>query len=416
MSLPGTGGLSVTQEMLDILAQPGFISNAMGGSKLRHLFSQQSLALNPELLSPFSLLCFIGAHDLVKKVTISYCDCRWHGPDLTGTETPFQLGYTVLVVAGAQRVVPRSDSPSDYPATLRLLLGNGAPPDVPNVVGMSALGYACVAPATKLDLARVLLEGGANVDHQDRYGDTALFHALMGNDVPMVELLMEYGADLDICEANGMCVRKSVANFGPEVTAVVLRWERKRKGEEALLDDKNCVQCGRKTANQCSACHTVRYCSKECQKSHWRTHKPRCQAFSTSATISVKPTYGEHSLGIPLSAVTRQVFGIPTAESKKPATFKCKPVSANPTPGGMIIKIQLPFAKGGSDRSMFVYNRKHDFVCSIKETENPTQYEEIAKVILAKGISGAKAYFAAELKSRDELVIKTSEVLAAQPF
>jgi hypothetical protein len=29
---------------------------------------------------------------------------------------------------------------------------------------------------------------------------------------------------------------------------------------------------------------------------------------------------------------------------------------------------------------------------------------------------GAKAYFAAELKSKDELVVKVSEVLAEQPF
>jgi hypothetical protein len=31
-------------------------------------------------------------------------------------------------------------------------------------------------------------------------------------------------------------------------------------------------------------------------------------------------------------------------------------------------------------------------------------------------VGGAKAYFAAELKSKDELLVKVSEVLAEQPF
>lgn len=32
------GGLTVTQEMKDILSQPGFISTAKGGKKLRNLY------------------------------------------------------------------------------------------------------------------------------------------------------------------------------------------------------------------------------------------------------------------------------------------------------------------------------------------------------------------------------------------
>ncbi|KAJ7486991.1 hypothetical protein FB451DRAFT_1554123 [Mycena latifolia] len=28
---------------------------------------------------------------------------------------------------------------------------------------------------------------------------------------------------------------------------------------------------------RCAGCATVRYCSKECQKAHWKSHKPHCQ-------------------------------------------------------------------------------------------------------------------------------------------
>jgi hypothetical protein len=36
--------------------------------------------------------------------------------------------------------------------------------------------------------------------------------------------------------------------------------------------------------------------------------------------------------------------------------------------------------------------------------------------IYLEGQDGAKAYFAAELKNQDELIVKVSEVLAVQPF
>jgi len=28
----------------------------------------------------------------------------------------------------------------------------------------------------------------------------------------------------------------------------------------------------------CTACHTVAYCSKDCQRAHWKQHKPHCRA------------------------------------------------------------------------------------------------------------------------------------------
>ncbi len=45
----------------------------------------------------------------------------------------------------------------------------------------------------------------------------------------------------------------------------------------ALMDESRCAECGKggKTL-QCTRCRKVRYCSRECQKSHWKTHKPAC--------------------------------------------------------------------------------------------------------------------------------------------
>jgi hypothetical protein len=63
-----------------------------------------------------------------------------------------------------------------------------------------------------------------------------------------------------------------------------------------------------------------------------------------------------------------------------------------------------------------VYTEKRDFMCSIRRQDNPAAYDRISKVTHERGVGGAKAYFPAELRSKSELFVKTSEVLAAQPW
>ncbi|KAH7911469.1 hypothetical protein BJ138DRAFT_1172532 [Hygrophoropsis aurantiaca] len=414
MSLAGTGGMLVTQEMLDILAQPGFISVARGSERLRKIFGDQSLGLDHTLMSPFALACYTGAVQDIKKVVSD-----GNAPDLTGTETPFKCGYATFVVLGAQRVQVRPGSGLDHLAALRYLLQSGAPPDIPNIIGMSALQHACTAPYTKLDLARALLDAGANVNHQNRYGDPPIYSAFMGKDVPMVDLLMEYKADLDVRDSNGVSPRRVFVSFGPQITAAVQRWERQRNGEEAPLSDRKCGHCGAKADKQCARCLTIRYCSASCQTAHWRTHKPKCQPLSSSTSITVKPSYDELRSVIPRSDIIHQNLNIPTTKLIREPKASSK--KKEPVLGNMVIKIQVPVVQGNlpahmDGQSLLVYNRKRDFVCWIHKASNPKIYDEIVKVVLTKGVNGVKAYFAAELKNRDELIIKTSEVLAEQSF
>jgi len=44
------------------------------------------------------------------------------------------------------------------------------------------------------------------------------------------------------------------------------------------VDGQKCAKClaDDGTLQRCNACHTVRYCTKSCQKEHWKTHKPIC--------------------------------------------------------------------------------------------------------------------------------------------
>ena len=42
-----------------------------------------------------------------------------------------------------------------------------------------------------------------------------------------------------------------------------------------------CAQCNRPGDQRCGKCKKVHYCSKECQKAHWATHKQTCTRVSS---------------------------------------------------------------------------------------------------------------------------------------
>ena len=53
-----------------------------------------------------------------------------------------------------------------------------------------------------------------------------------------------------------------------------------------------CASCGAVAACHCSRCTRVKYCSKECQRAHWKTHRPSCRPRNTpsAASTSTAPT------------------------------------------------------------------------------------------------------------------------------
>ena len=187
---------------------------------------------------------------------------------MTGTETPLEFGYAILVVTGSQRISVPSDNPNKprHSETLKFLLENGCPPDTQDICRQTALGRATELPGSNTDLARMLIVHGANVNHRNIYGMTPIFPAVMTAHSKGVDVLMEYSADLDIANADGATTRNVYMRCGPKVVAVIHAWERRRAGEQAPLGEKGCALCGKGGKLMfCAACHSVRYCSSECQ-------------------------------------------------------------------------------------------------------------------------------------------------------
>jgi hypothetical protein len=84
-------------------------------------------------------------------------------------------------------------------------------------------------------------------------------------------------------------------------------------------------------------------------------------------------------------------------------------------PKKLIIKVQVP-QMPSSIVPILVYDAKRELVCNLLRDDAPTEFDRLAEVVRAKGTFGLKAYFAADLKSKDQLIIKIDETLAEQPF
>ena len=364
-------------------------------------------------------------------------------PDLLGTETPFQYGYAMIIVSGGQRVVGGPEGVTvDHPAVMRYLLQYGMPPDIPDILKFTALELTCMA-RVRADLVRVLLEFGADPNHQDIFGSVAIMGAFQNNAIDAIDALMEYGADLDIADADGVTPEEFYVKAGPQVTAMVHKWKRRRNGEVAALDEKGCGFCGKNDTllKFCAHCHVIRYCTRECQSAsffhstvscadlpsnagaHWPVHKRHCVPFSPESTVTIKPFYEDIGPVTSMSNLAREAYGIPVAKEPKRNTRSVHiPKIAPGETKFFLIKVQVPFnvKTGAPSRDelgdLMIFDKKRSLVCRLRRVDDEAGYLRISRTVRSQGVFGAKAYFAAEMPSKDVLTIKISEPLAEQDF
>jgi len=148
--------------------------------------------------------------------------------------------------------------------------------------------------------------------------------------------------------------------------------------------------------------------------SDWKEHKKSCKRFSASNTVTVKPRYLDGSVEIkPIQQVAREIAGFPSRPTSE--AERCPSHEPTKYPKKKIIKVQFT-ASPAFTIPMLVYDEKRDLFCHIERNDAPEAFDRLVEFVQSNGTFGRKAYLAAELKSKDELVIKIDEALADQPF
>ncbi|KZV63781.1 hypothetical protein PENSPDRAFT_657035 [Peniophora sp. CONT] len=431
MAASTPAGSMVTPRMRTLIkkAGSGFLTDEAGGKELRVLYQRNSSKLYAQkaAFGDFAHACYCGDEEYVTSAILT-----GRAPPLDTTVSEYELGLATLIVFGAHNLRPLGRAETEKEKTrhlrvLKFLLANGLPPDVPDIVRGTALGYAVMKVDDKMPaLIHALIAGGANVNNQCIYGSTPLSDAMLVGQAHIVDILMEAGARLDLPDANGTTCMDTYVNYGPQVTAVVGKWLRRRAGAGQTLLENACSNCGKlgdekAELMRCSSCRAVLYCSTACQRAQWQSHKKTCKALSSGEdAVTLKPFYQESSdFGLqPAAAAYREsVLGMHEVipHSHLPTAHQPKKF-----PKSLLVKIQVPYSGSPTNAAVpggnfMVYSKGRDFVAQIRREDAPAGYDQMFEVISTKGPGGAKGYFLAELKSATELVVKT-QILAEQPF
>lgn len=88
--------------------------------------------------------------------------------------------------------------------TVSMLLSNGANPNLSSSNDMKVMPLHSAAASKHIDVARLLLEHGANVNAKQQVGWTPLHSAIHNRHAEMIILLLNYGADVHLANDEGL--------------------------------------------------------------------------------------------------------------------------------------------------------------------------------------------------------------------
>ncbi|KAL7531753.1 hypothetical protein ACHAXR_004216, partial [Thalassiosira sp. AJA248-18] len=138
------------------------------------------------------------------------------------------------------------------------------------------------------DMSRNLLN-----DH-DRFGTISLHEVFLSERTDVAEFLVKRNVSLDIAPACGNTVRKMVNTPIPHGPSRMHDIIRKYLVKIERVEDNRCHGCNEiyDKLSQCTRCKKAFYCSKNCQRNHWRrVHKSECQVLNIEYSIQLaKPT------------------------------------------------------------------------------------------------------------------------------
>ncbi|KAH9479136.1 Ankyrin repeat and MYND domain-containing protein 2 [Psilocybe cubensis] len=153
-----------------------------------------------------------------------------------------------------------------------------------------------------------------------------------------------------------------------------------------LTNNPGCEVCGKKNTSRCMQCMSVVYCSKQCQKEHWQTHKETCKSIKGGTWHSI--TVQEPDMGPPeLNSIVNRLESM-----HNPQTAGISPSNNGIPPdvhGGKVFlakfQVSLTYDNYGIlAPDMLVYDRTRSFRFFWKRRSNPRLFAEAQKMMGSK--------------------------------
>ena len=205
-----------------------------------------------------------------------------------------------------------------------------------------------------------------------------------------------------------------------------------------------CLNCGKSNPkmNVCSKCKVAKYCSKECQKSHWKQHKSTCttpaakegaEVATVNLNVSGLPDMGEEAYSMTLNndkgmgsckvgkmsktekqdAKTDRMFIV---KVQVPITDPAAMMQSNPAMAMMALSSQKNHIQMDGI-TMMCYDAKRKLNVHISERNCPDT-QRLASAIRSRGghSQGQKAYLNAYVSAENELKILYHQMLPMQQW
>ncbi len=183
-------------------------------------------------------------------------------------------GVTPLMIA----------SEKGYTEMVQLLLEHKADPHLSNCAGNTALIIA--AQYDYKEIVEMLLASGARINDRSQNGYTTLMWALGEGCKKVIEPLIKAGAQVpaqQLTSSTFLVVEptQNISIKGAQASPYYAKHQChtcKRYKKELLTQSIQLQMCNR--------CKKVRYCSQQCQKLDWSTHKQFCTAQASTKKLN----------------------------------------------------------------------------------------------------------------------------------
>jgi len=272
----------------------------------------------------------------------------------------------------------------DHEKIFRKLIELGANIHAKDVAGYTPLHHCLtsVGNSITLSMARELLLAGANPNEQNRFGCTPLMEPIIINHLERIKLLLDFGADPDIKDNDGVSMRKLGGNDHSEVAALIRKSdkERSKKARAAAKDEAggslrlcNVCQVDGDT-KRCTGCYMVWYCGQKCQQANWSDHKEKCK--TTKKQYRDVILIEEKTVVQSLSSKKCYVNNVGDLPSKK----------------HFVVKVQVDMGDAGNG-PLLIYNKDKSLAGRLLRTRQEEVFDMLIDSIKKKGYKGLKGYF-----------------------